>query len=302
MLKRASILFLATAAWAAEPGVLEPAHWKIGGAAIDVEFTAGRFDLPRAAVLKWVENAVRSVSVYFGRFPVSHAKIRVSPLQGSSGVFNGTTWGGEGSFTRISVGEHTSQDELDMDWMMTHELVHTGFPDVDQEHHWMEEGMATYVEPVARAQAGLMDVKRVWSEMARFMPRGQPSASDQGLDRTHSWGRTYWGGAMFCLLADVQIREQTRNRKGLQHALRAIVAAGGNIDEEWPIRHAFEVGDKATGTTVLVTLYDQMKATPVKPDLDALWKRLGIALTNNNIAFDDKAPLAAIRRAITRAE
>jgi hypothetical protein len=301
MLKRLSILLTAAASvWAAEPGTLDPAHWTIGGAAIDVEFTPGRFDLPRAAVLKWVENAARSVTVYFGRFPVPHARIRITPYAGSSGVFNGTTWGHEGSLTRVSLGEHTSQDQLDTDWMMTHELVHTGFPDVDNQHHWMEEGMATYVEPIARAQAGLIDIKRVWSEMARFMPKGQPAAYDQGLDRTHSWGRTYWGGALFCLLADVQIREQTQNRKGLQDALRAIVAAGGNIDEEWPIRHAFEVGDKATGTRVLVTLYDQMKETPITADLDTLWKRLGVELAGNAVSFNDKAPLAAVRRAITK--
>ena len=303
MIKQVPILLtVAAGLWGAEPSVLEPAHWKIGGATIDVEFTPGRFDLPRANVLKWVENAAHSVTVYFGRFPVPHARIRISPREGSSGVFNGTTWGHEGSLTRVSLGEHTSQDELDMDWMMTHELVHTGFPDVDNQHHWMEEGMATYVEPIARAQAGLMDVKRVWGEMARFMPKGQPATYDQGLDRTHSWGRTYWGGALFCLLADVQIREQTKNRKGLQDALRAIVAAGGNIDEEWPIRHAFEVGDKATGTKVLVTLYDQMKETPVKADLDALWKRLGVELVDNAVSFDNKAPLASVRRAITRPE
>lgn len=300
VMKRVPILLtFAASLWGAQPSTLEPAHWKIGGATIDVEFTSGRFDLPRANVLKWVENAVRSVTVYFGRFPVPHAKIRVSPREGSSGIFNGTTWGNEGSLTHVSLGEHTSQDELDMDWMMTHELVHTGFPDVDREHHWMEEGMATYVEPVARAQAGLMDIKRVWGEMARFMPRGQPAAYDQGLDRTHSWGRTYWGGALFCLLADVQIREQTKNRKGLQDALRAIVAAGGNIDEEWPLRRAFEVGDKATGTTVLVTLYDQMKDTAVRADLDGLWKRLGVEVTDHAVSFNNKAPLAAVRRRIT---
>ena len=39
-----------------------------------------------------------------------------------------------------------------------------------------------------------------------------------GLDNTHTWGRTYWGGAMFCLLADVEIRRRTHNRRGLQDA------------------------------------------------------------------------------------
>src|ERR1700679_2270819 len=67
------------------------------------------------------------------------------------------------------------------------------------------------------------------------MPNGEPEASSTGLDRSQTWGSTYWGGAMFCLVADVRIREQTRNRKGLQDALRGIVTAGGAIDEEWGV-------------------------------------------------------------------
>jgi hypothetical protein len=38
---------------------------------------------------------------------------------------------------------------------------------------------------------------------------------------------------MFCLVADVQIRKATGNRKGLQDALQAIVAAQGTIDAQW---------------------------------------------------------------------
>ena len=58
------------------------------------------------------------------------------------------------------------------------------------------------------------------------MPKGLPAAGDRGLDYTPTWGRTYWGGALFCLLADIDIRKRTSNRFGLQDALRAIVAAG----------------------------------------------------------------------------
>ena len=45
--------------------------------------------------------------------------------------------------------------------------------------------------------------------MMRDMPKGLPQAGDQGLDNTATWGRKYWGGAMFCLLADIEIRKAT---------------------------------------------------------------------------------------------
>jgi hypothetical protein len=135
--------------------------------------------------------------------------------------------------------------------------------------------------------------------MVRDMPQGEPGPRDRGLDNTPSWGRTYWGGAMFCLVADVRIREATHNRKGLQDALRGIVAAGGTIQYEWPIAETFRMGDKATGTTVLSDLYAQMKDAPVNVDLDELWRRLGIVSGNGGMSFDDRAPLAEVRKAIT---
>jgi hypothetical protein len=176
------------------------------------------------------------------------------------------------------------------------------FPDVSgssDEHHWMEEGMATYIEPIARAQIGRMTAERVWGDFERDMPQGLPEAGDRGLDRTPTWGRTYWGAALFWLLADVRIREATHNQKGLQDAMRAIVAAGGNITHNWPIGRVVETGDKATGTRVLADLYAQMKATAVPTDLAELWRQLGVRVTRSGVTFDDRAPLAEIRKAIT---
>ncbi len=232
----------------------------------------------------------------------------VRPSEGRAGVSHGTTFGGrrgtssQQAFTRIFVGQTTTQKQLDDDWMMTHELIHMAFPDVSGEsddHHWMEEGMATYIEPIARAQIGRMTLERVWGDFARDMPQGLPQAGDQGLDRTPTWGRTYWGGAIFWLLADVKIREATHNRKGLQDAMRGILAAGGNVTEDWSVERVVEVGDQATGTTVLADLYKQMKATAVHTDLDDLWRRLGVQTKNGSVIFDDRAPLAEIRKAIT---
>src|ERR1039458_8231166 len=247
-------------------------------------------------------TAAEAVTEYFGHVPLPHPRTVVHPTEGRSGIFHGTTYGSDGGFTRISVGQHTSQKELDTDWMMTHELTHMAFPDIAgdrREHHWIEEGMATYIEPIARCQIGNLTAEQVWGEMAKYMPQGLPEAGDQGLDKTHTWGRTYWGGALYWLMADVQIRQRTRNQKGLQDAMRAIVAAGGTIVHEWPIEKVLKVGDRATGTTVLADLYNRMKATPVETDLDDLWRKLGIQVKNGVVTFNDDAPLAKIRTAIT---
>ena|SRR5579864_2102560 len=282
---------------------LPPAQVKAGNVTIDVTYGPGKIDLPQEKVLAWVSNAAHAVQEYFGHFPVPHAHLMIRSAAGRSGVFNGVTYGTRGGFTRISIGEHTQQHQLDNDWMLTHELTHLAFPDIEgdeREHHWIEEGMATYIEPVARCQIGLLKPERVWGEMAEYMPQGLSRPGDRGgLDNNHSWGMTYWGGALFWLQADVGIREATNNRLGLQDAMRAILKAGGDILEEWPIAHVLEVGDKATGHRVLADLYSKMKDTPVQTDLNDLWRRLGIAVVDGQVKFDDKAPLAHIRKSIT---
>ncbi len=272
---------------------------QVGGANLEVVIRDGKLDLPRPAIVDWIRRAAQAVTVYYGRFPLPAIRIDVRPRVGDKGVSRGTTYGFNGGFTRISVGEHTSKQDLDEDWMMTHELIHMAFPDMVEEHHWIEEGIATYIEPIARVQAGQMSAVKAWGDMMEGMPKGLPERGDRGLDHTHTWGRTYWGGAVFCLVADVEIRKATKNRKGLQDALRAILKAGGNITVEWPIEQAFQTGDQATGTHVLSNLYEQMKATAVPTDLPALWKELGVERRGNTAVFDDRAPLAAARSAIT---
>jgi hypothetical protein len=184
------------------------------------------------------------------------------------------------------------------DWVMTHEMVHLAFPSVPDEHHWIEEGIATYVEPIARAQVGDLSPETVWRELVDGLPKGLPAPGDRGLDNTHTWGRTYWGGALFCLMADIEIHQRTNNRYGLQDALRGIVRAGGNMEQDWPLARALKAGDEATGVPVLMELYDRMKASPVTPDLAAMWHELGVRPSGNSVVFDQTAPQASIVQSI----
>lgn len=277
--------------------------FRIDGATIEVDFAPGSLDLPHAVFVRWVERAATAVTTYYGRYPVPRDRVLIWPVPGAAGVLSGTTWGAVGglpAFHFMRVGQHTTADQLTRDWMMTHELVHTAFPNQIDEHHWIEEGIAVYVEPVARVQAGFLKPGKIWWDMMRDMPQGNPQSGDQGLDRTHTWGRTYWGGAQFCLLADVTIREQTHNRKGLEDALRGILAAGGAIDKNWPLEKAFRIGDAATGTHVLEDLYVRMADKPVTVDLSAIYRRLGVVRSGQGVRFNNAAPEANIRKAITR--
>ena len=271
------------------------------GSTIDVRFDNDSTSLSNEVLLNWIRRASTAVCTYYGKFPVPQLRLQVH-VRGTDGVQHGVTYPADnGGLIRISVGAATTQAELDNDWMLTHEMIHLAFPSMAENHHWIEEGISTYVEPIARVQAGQLSAAKMWSDVVRDMPQGEPEAGDRGLDQTPTWGRTYWGGAMFCLMADVHIREQTHNRKGLRDALRGILNAGGNITQDWEIEQAFAEGDKATGTTVLTDLYHQMRNQPAPVDLKDLWQKLGIQhQPDGTVEFRQNAPLANVREAITR--
>ncbi|WP_291858727.1 hypothetical protein [Bradyrhizobium sp.] len=271
----------------------------VSGGAIEVAFAPGDVALPRDKVLDWIRASARAVSTYYGRFPVGSLKLLLVPVDGAR-VRGGTTWGHRGAAIRVLLGRESGEDDLRRDWVMVHEMVHLALPEIAPRHAWLSEGLAVYVEPVARVQAGDLTASEAWRAMMRDMPQGLPQAGDRGLDNTDSWGRKYWGGAMFCLLADIEIRKRTNNRMGLQDAMRAVIAAGGNHEVVWPIERVLATADQAIGVNVLTHLHDEMGAKAVTPDIAGLWRDLGLRLQNGILDFDDTAPLAAIRAAITK--
>ena len=273
----------------------------VGGGEIDINVDQGRLEPSHEDFLKWVHDSACAVATYYGRFPVKELRLVIVPIAGRKGVLNGRTWGYHGALTRVLIGQFTTPEDLNKDWVLTHEMVHLAFLSVAENHHWIEEGIATYVEPIARVEVGDLEPSSVWQQLVQGLPKGLPQPGDQGLDYTHTWGRTYWGGALFCLLADVDIRQATGNKYGLQDALRAIVSAGGNIEGVWPLAQALRVGDQAVGVPVLTRLYNQMKATPITPDLPALWEQLGIVWAGDSMIFNNRAPLSPVRQAIAGA-
>ena len=297
-LKRA---WLVAAALCAAPGsavAAIPAHdLKVADSDIHVDVEGSDFHGGAGPIMEWVSRSARIVAHYYNRFPTARLHIRVISESGG-GVRSGKTFGYEGGFIRIMVGRDVTEDELNNDWVLVHEMTHLALPDIGEDHAWLSEGLAVYIEGIARVQAGNRTQSDVWSEELKSMPRGLPQPGDHGLDHTHTWGRTYWGGAMFCLLADVEIHRRTQNRFGLQDAVRAIDSKSGGLTVDWPIERVLQTGDAAVGAPVLEDLYAQMKDTPVTPDLMGLWRKLGVEPDGDSVRLTDDAPLASIRLSI----
>ena len=273
---------------------------QVSGARLHVEFEHTAFSGGAAPVLEWVTRSADIVSRYYARFPAARVTVGLAPQSGA-GVQGGKTFANPNAYIRVQLGREVTAAQLFNDWVLVHEMTHLALPDTGEEHAWLSEGLATYVEGVARVQAGNRSEADVWAEEMRSMPRGLPQEGDRGLDHTHTWGRTYWGGAMFCLLADVGIRRSTQLRFGLQEALRAVLRESGGLATDWPIERVLRTGDAAVGTRTLEELYGQMKDTPVAPDLMTLWRELGVLPEGDSVRLVDDAPLAVVRHAIMRA-
>jgi len=299
---RRSILTLAwlVGAVAASPARAQPevVTLELPGASVHLLIEDEPFDIGRDALQDWVQRSAQIVGSYYGRFPVGEAHVAIRGRRGS-GVYNGRAFGTVGAVVNITIGVNSTQAQLDDDWILIHELIHFAFPSVPRRHHWIEEGLSVYVETIARANAGALTPSLAWDEFMAGMPQGLPKSGDRGLDFTPTWGRTYWGGALFCLLADVRIRQQTDGEFSLRDGLRAIVSSGYNITQSAELRTVLAVADAATGVTVLTELYDDMRAAPYPADIDGLWQALGVSRQADRIVFDDQAPLVAIRDSIT---
>lgn len=278
-------------------GRLRTSEIEVGGAKLHLAIGGGPVKRGDGVVTRWVTEAARAVTAYFGRFPVPEALVLVVVDSGDD-VYMGKSLSGGGASVLVHVGDDVTPEDLARDWVMTHEMVHTGFPAQPRQRDWIEEGLATYVEPFARLRIGQLDSQEVWRSFTWGMPQGLPEAGDRGLDNTHTWGRTYWGGALFLLVADVEIRKRTQGKASLETALRAIVSAGGNNAVRWELERALDVGDAATGTQVLRELHRAWGASPVAYDVAGLFRELGVRRVGRAVTFDDAAPLASVRRAM----
>jgi hypothetical protein len=109
-------------------------------------------------------------------------------------VQGGASFGFRGPAIRFVVGSDATEAELRDDWVALHEMTHLAQPNIREPHLWLAEGTATYVEPIARVEAGQLTAATIWGDMMRDMKQGLPKPGDRGLDRTPTWGRIYWGG------------------------------------------------------------------------------------------------------------
>lgn len=277
-------------------GQLETYSVPLEGGALEVAIAGSRSALQRERMRRWINRAAQAVTRYWGRFPMERAVLVVVPVEGK-GVGFGRTLGGGGASIVIGLGRVFEERDLDDDWVLVHELIHLALPSLPTEQRWLEEGLSTYVEPLVRHQAGLIDEQTFWRAMIESMPLGLAQEGEGGLDGTTRWGRIYWGGALYWLLVDIEIRSRTGDARSLRDVLRAVVNAGGDASKRWSLSKLIEVADLPSAGAVRA-LYQALGQRGERTHLEALWRGLGVRIEKARVVFDDRAPRAGTRRAL----
>lgn len=279
-------------------GRLRTGNVKAADDAFRVVVLDGRLDVGDAALLEWIDDMAGAAAAFWHGFPAPGMPIFVVPRAGGSGVPFGRVMSGGGVSMVLYVGEHATPAELRDDWVLIHELVHTGSPFV-YGSPWFAEGLATYFEPLIRARSGLQTPEAMWTEFMTHMPRAESVMEGAGLARGGSRG-WYYGGALLMLLADVQMRQASRGRTGLEDCLRRIRVDIGDFRRVMGVRDMIAACDAAVGGHVLSDLVQEHAFAAGSVDLEALWRDLGLRLDGDRLHYADDAPLAAMREAIMR--
>jgi hypothetical protein len=276
-------------------GAIDLDSFRIGSSAVEVATARSGLSMTAADVGAWVRRAAEEIGAFYDRFPATRTLVIVVP--GTRPETTGETLGEGGPSVLVRAARGLTATSTRDDWVLTHELIHATLPTVGRSHAWLEEGLATYLEPLIRARAGLVSEDRFWRDLVDGLSQGLPAAGDEGLERTHTWGRTYWGGALFCFLADLRIRESSGGERSLQTALQGVAATGADVESRWTVAQFISVADAASRTTALSDLYRELAFAPTPVDLANIWSRLGIATVGAGVVYDDGAPLAPLRRA-----
>lgn len=267
-----------------------------GEARIYLEVPRGALNVDPRAVQAWVQRAVSGVARYYGRFPLPRVTILVIPVAGPRILF-GSALGNGGAAIQVLVGRDTPEHRFAHDWILTHETVHLGFPNLGPGHEWMEEGLATYLEPIIRARQGIRSEAELWRELQEGFAQGTLTDQEPGYEASQTWAHVYWGGALFFFLADLEIRVRTGSERNLSHALRGILDDGGDIRTHRPIPRLLRAADEATGVGVLSDLYQSLGASNSKRvDVDRLLKDLGVLGSDASLRLDAEAEKAWLRR------
>lgn len=288
-------------------GRFETLRFQAAEASFDVALLDRPVKASRAGIQVWLERAARAQATLFGRFPVDHAALIVQPSPGhGEAVLFGRAFTGGGSAVRLLLAQQATDDELPGEWVGVHEMVHLGVPRLDEAGQWLNEGFVTYYQEILRARSGLRSETACWEALADGFRRGRRSGGERSLreearlmHQYRSYWRVYWGGAALALRIDHALRKETAGRLSLDDVMRTLWRRHRFPARPWDGEALLAQADRDLGTTICAREARAHVHAKDFPPVEALLTELGVVVTGRRVRFDDTAPGAALRKAMT---
>jgi hypothetical protein len=268
-----------------------------GRAVVDVAELDGALDLDPGVLDAWIAGRITAAGRLWHGAPARPLLVVIVPVADAGGVIFGISRGGGGAGVALFLGQHTEPSDLEHDWVLAHELVHVGMPFLP-DAFWFMEGAAVYLEPVLRARAGLLKPDAVWRGFANHLGEGADRLATTPLGAMGFPG-LYLSGGAFMLALDVEARRASAGRVGLEDCLRTVRARLGDSTGQASLESVIAVCDEVLGDGLMTRFVDRHARAAAALDLPAIMAALGVHTSGGDVVFDDGAPDAWIRRAIT---
>lgn len=273
------------------------------GATLDVAIVDNPRKLTAAGLARWLTTAADTVATLYGRFPAERMQVTVVPFAGGGGpVYFGMAMRGGGPAVLLLVSSEAADHEFPGEWVAIHEFLHHGMPFVRPEDAWLSEGFVTYYTEVLPTRRGFRSERAGWQALAEGFARGRRDGTGQDLraesrdmHETRSYQRVYWGGAAIALLADVDLRAGERSLDGAMQHLRRCCAHAPRL---WSATDLLRELDAWAARPVFVALASAWLRAPEFPDLEEVYRKLGVDVIKGIVTLHDAAPAADVRRAI----
>jgi len=170
----------------------------------------------------------------------------------------------------------------------------------------MAEGWVTYYTELVRTRAGHRTELEGWQAVLDGFERGRRTdagmtlaKTSDAMHETRAYQRVYWGGAAIAMLADVELRLESKGTRSLDDAMRELRRCCGDADHQWKAEALLEHLDAWYGRPLFTATASAVLHRSDFPDVEAVLARIGVTQDRDGKArLDDEHPAADIRRAI----
>ncbi|WP_317928754.1 hypothetical protein [Halioxenophilus sp. WMMB6] len=276
----------------------------INGMSVDLAYLGGN---NLTAVEGWLRDNLRQNITTFGAVARPDLQVIVVPVAGhhseSPVPFGHVIRAGNNSI-RFFVANNASYAELMADWTATHEFSHLLLPYLGYDGKWVSEGFASYYQNVLMAQEGQYSAEQAWQNLLagfaraiQVRPLTSPNNSVE-LGMRQARMMIYWSGAALALMADVEIRQQTKGERTLANLLGEFAECCFDQQPTWNTTNYLQALDKHLAQPVLMPLYNRYADRPGLPDVANTLRALGISHRDFQSVTLVKGPLDALRDTI----